>query len=470
MVDLFEKYLQGQQAGQAKLRQRTLAQNYMGATQGDQNALAQVYGVDPEAGMQAQTFGLQQRRAQRQEADDDIIRASKFYLQTKSPQAWSYIHQKFSADPRFQGMPAQIATPEDEEGSMQFANALVNSMGGAGDGLRVQSRFIDDQGNMVALMSDSTTRVVGKANPNIQILEGEGGFYGVNKGTLNATPVQLGGPQSTQGPPPPMASNGASYTPDDATISGLEAEIGRPLSQEERMQVANGTFRMQIPAGGAAPPPAMQPPMGQLRPKQQQISPAEAMRLQMERERIEMQRQEAEERRKANAVTGKPPTEAERKAATLLQRLNFSLNQLQTAVKESPSAASPKVATETLRRLPLIGEVAANAATPAERQRVESAQLDILDAALTLGTGAAYTREQLEGYRKAYFPQIGDTPSAIRDKAARLDNVINAARIAAGRAAAEVQPANRNAQPAARPAQPRTQSAPSGGWKIQRIP
>lgn len=463
MVDLFEKYIQGQQAGQAKRRQRTLSENYLGAVQGDQNALAQVYGVDPEAGMQAQTFRQRQQRAQRQEADDDIIRASQFYLQTKSPQAWSYIHQKFRADPRFQGMPATIESPEDQEGSLQFANALVNSMGGAGDGLRVHSRFIDDQDNMVALLSDSTTRVVGKANPNIQILEGEGGFYGVNKGTLNATPVQLGGPQATQGPPHPMASNGASYTPDDATIAGLEAEIGSPLSQEERMQVANGTFRMQIPVGGAAPPPAMQSPMGQLRPKQQQISPAEAMRLQMERERIEMQRQEAEERRKANAVTGKPPTEGERKAATLLQRLDFSLNQLQTAVKESPSAVSPKVATETLRRLPLIGEVAANAATPAERQRVESAQLDILDAALTLGTGAAYTREQLEGYRRAYFPQIGDAPAAIRDKAARLDNVINAARIAAGRAAAEV-------QPAARPAQQRTQPAPSGGWKIQRIP
>lgn len=442
--DLIGAMERGYKSGQERRRTRTLAQNYMGATQGDQNALAQVYGVDPEAGMQAQTFGLQQRRAQRQEADDDIIRASKFYLQTKSPQAWAYIHQKFSADPRFQGMPATIDTPENLEGSTQFAQALVNSMGGAGEGLRVQSRFVDDQGNMVALMNDSTTRVVGKANPNIQILEGEGGFYGVNKGTLNATPVQLGGPQAPQGPPPPMASNGASYAPDDATISGLEAEIGRPLSQEERMQVANGTFRMQIPVGGTAPTPqpAMQSPMGQLRPKQQQIGPAEAMRLQMERERIQMQRQEAEERRKANAVTGKPPTEGERKAATLLQRLDFSLNQLQTAVKERPSAASPKVATETLRRLPLIGEVAANAATPAERQRVESAQLDILDAALTLGTGAAYTREQLEGYRKAYFPQIGDTPSAILDKAARLDNVINAARIAAGRAAAEVQPAS----------------------------
>jgi hypothetical protein len=72
---------------------------------------------------------------------------------------------------------------------------------------------------------------------------------------------------------------------------------------------------------------------------------------------------------------------------------------------------------------------------------VESAQLDILDAALTLGPGAAYTREQLEGYRRSYFPQIGDSPAAIRDKAARLQNVIEAAKIAAGRAAPQAEQA-----------------------------
>jgi hypothetical protein len=148
----------------------------------------------------------------------------------------------------------------------------------------------------------------------------------------------------------------------------------------------------------------------------------------------------------------KPPTEGERKAATLLQRLNFSLGQLQQAVQESPDAASPSLAAEAARRIPFVGDAAANTITPAERQRVEAAQLDILDAALTLGTGAAYTREQLEGYRRSYFPQIGDSQATIDDKADRLNNVIEAARIAAGRAAPE----------AGAPAAP-------GGWKIERV-
>lgn len=132
---------------------------------------------------------------------------------------------------------------------------------------------------------------------------------------------------------------------------------------------------------------------------------------------------------------GATATEGERKAATLLKRLEGSLAQLETAVGENPSASSPSVLAETARALPFVGDAAARGLNSSERQRVEAAQLDILDAALTLGTGAAYTREQLEGYRQSYFPQIGDDQSTIDDKAARLNNVIEAAKIAAGRAA-----------------------------------
>ena len=129
------------------------------------------------------------------------------------------------------------------------------------------------------------------------------------------------------------------------------------------------------------------------------------------------------------------PTEGERKAATLLSRLAFSEQQLADAVREDASAASPNVAASVAGGLPFIGEYARNKVNPEARQRVEAAQLDILDAALTLGTGAAYTKEQLEGYRRSYFPQLGDDQGTVADKSARLRNVIEAAKIAAGRAA-----------------------------------
>jgi hypothetical protein len=128
-------------------------------------------------------------------------------------------------------------------------------------------------------------------------------------------------------------------------------------------------------------------------------------------------------------------SEGERKAGTLLTRLEGSLAQLTQAVQESPSAAKPSVFAAAAGGVPLFGEVLRNSANSPERQRVEAAQLDILDAALTLGTGAAYTREQLEGYRRSYFPQLGDDEATIRDKEARLNTVVLAARIQAGRSA-----------------------------------
>lgn len=132
-------------------------------------------------------------------------------------------------------------------------------------------------------------------------------------------------------------------------------------------------------------------------------------------------------------------TEGERKAATLLARLEGSLGQMQQVTSKNDGAASPEIIPSAVRAITFGQlEAPANTLTSSDRQRVEAAQLDILDAALTLGTGAAYTREQLEGYRKSYFPQIGDSPANVKDKQERLNNVISAARIAAGRAASAV--------------------------------
>jgi hypothetical protein len=128
-------------------------------------------------------------------------------------------------------------------------------------------------------------------------------------------------------------------------------------------------------------------------------------------------------------------SEGERKAATLLARLEGSEAQIRDALKESPGAAKPGVWASMAGSTPFIGESFRNTVNSPARQRVEAAQLDMLDAALTLGTGAAYTREQLEGYRRSYFPQIGDDDATVADKQKRLETVIRAARISAGRAA-----------------------------------
>jgi hypothetical protein len=146
--------------------------------------------------------------------------------------------------------------------------------------------------------------------------------------------------------------------------------------------------------------------------------------------------QEAElARRRAQATTINLPSESERTAGYLTTRLKNSLQQYQTAIGENPKAAMPNMMAEVIKGV-TNSNYLKNLATPESRQRVEAAQLDMLDAALTMATGAAYTREQLESTRRTYFPELGDKPETIRDKAVRLDRLLKeAAMTKAGRAA-----------------------------------
>ena len=202
-----------------------------------------------------------------------------------------------------------------------------------------------------------------KANPGFELKEADdGSIVGVNKRTLQAFPVTIGG-----GAAPAAGGTGMP-----------SARV--PAPQAPQAPLASAT------------PTAGKPLMGK----------------------------------------GQGMTEGERKASTLLQRLQFSEGQLTKALVDDPDAAKPGVFTSALD---VLSTPLANTLTPEARQRVQSAQLDILDAALTLGTGAAYTKEQLEGYRSSYFPAIGDGPTQVKDKKARLQNVISAAKIAAGKGA-----------------------------------
>ena len=68
------------------------------------------------------------------------------------------------------------------------------------------------------------------------------------------------------------------------------------------------------------------------------------------------------------------------------------------------------------------------------RQRVAAAQRELIDALLTLATGAAYNREQLEGQMESYIPKWSDQPGTREDKRAALLGLIQNAKVKAGRA------------------------------------
>lgn len=452
---------QMRQQREAEQRRNRLAelgsQAYGAQGQARQDLIGQAVGVDMGQGLALGEALRQNDQAQMSAEDAQAKRlrgAAKYMMQAIETNDPNKIAGAHNAVRNFMG---QFGQPFPEQFSpdmvpkIQEVLARTAYLEQGAEGTAVQSRFIDDQGNMVALMRDGSTRIVGKADPSMQIIEGEGGFYGVNRRNLNAAPVQLGSvAQATAQPMPTQDTMEA-----DIAMANEMIRAGIPEAQVTAFLEGRAARANQQTAGLQAMPQPRQG--GQLQAPQKQGKTF----VQMSSDEIAAAGLPAGTTAQRDMETGqisiinkpaqpaseKAPTEGERKAATLLQRLNFSLGQLQEAVKQSPDAASPMVAPEILRRLPLVGDAAANAATPAERQRVESAQLDILDAALTLGTGAAYTREQLEGYRRSYFPQIGDSPASIRDKAARLQNVIEAAKIAAGRAAPNEAPAQQSQPP-----------------------
>jgi len=124
-------------------------------------------------------------------------------------------------------------------------------------------------------------------------------------------------------------------------------------------------------------------------------------------------------------VSGGKPTEGERKAATLLSRMQLAQTQM-----DQGKPGMPGFFTSITPRVGL----------PEERKRVEDAQLDFLDAALTLATGAAYTEFQLKGAMQSYFPKFGDDAATIAEKELRRKNLMEAARISAGTMSGAVPP------------------------------
>ena len=161
--------------------------------------------------------------------------------------------------------------------------------------------------------------------------------------------------------------------------------------------------------------------------------------------------------RPPESSTGKL-TEGERTAGFLSERLNNSLKQLQDVTGQEPSAAAPNFKAEAIKFF-TGSDYLKNLTNPSSRQQVEAAQYDILDSALTLGTGAAYTREQLDSYRKSYFPQLGDSKDTIQSKGIRLQNLLDSAYKKAGRAAPQTTQQTQTNEPS-----PKATS----GWSIKK--
>jgi hypothetical protein len=147
-----------------------------------------------------------------------------------------------------------------------------------------------------------------------------------------------------------------------------------------------------------------------------------------------------------SAAGGGQPSQDELQTATLLARVSIAEQQIGEAARANQGASAPGY----------LNPLTPRAVQSEERKQVEDAQDEFLDAALTLSTGAAYTQEQFNAAKRTYFPAAGDDAQTIKDKANRRKNVIESARLRAGRAAGSIpaMPASRFDQsPAAAPTQ-----------------
>jgi hypothetical protein len=140
------------------------------------------------------------------------------------------------------------------------------------------------------------------------------------------------------------------------------------------------------------------------------------------------------------ALTGKKPPSAtaektavsEQQAAYNIGRVLTAANQIKEIGKKDPDSAQPGAAEALASSVGMGGT--ANLARNANRQIVQGAQRDALDALLYLATGAAYNKEQLQGQMDAYIPAFTDKDEAVAAKKLRMANLIQSAKVRAGKA------------------------------------
>jgi hypothetical protein len=176
-------------------------------------------------------------------------------------------------------------------------------------------------------------------------------------------------------------------------------------------------------------------PVQQLQPIIGTVTPEEQERKRREEERQQQaaDRAAASEQRAVAEFEGAggKPTEAQGKVSVLLTRIKGGVQDIMSARSTSPDAQAPGMA-ETLAGGVLGEGIITRGIKGEDRRIVTDAQRDVLDALLTLGTGAAYNPEQFEAELLSHFPQYGDTPREIEIKNNRLRRLIESAKVQAG--------------------------------------
>jgi len=196
------------------------------------------------------------------------------------------------------------------------------------------------------------------------------------------------------------------------------------------------------------------------------ISPVDQARLDMEKQRLEVERRrlglsEAEFARNSYErvetaqgivyvpkrpgapvipimdAQGKPlmgagggkPTEGETNAAGFAQRMERSLD----VISKLPANSQPGIGASIAGSIPFVGGIAQRGAMSPQQQQFKQAADDWIRAKLRKESGAAIGVDEMQKEYETYFPQIGDSPEVIRQKASARAIATDAMRTSAGK-------------------------------------
>lgn len=126
---------------------------------------------------------------------------------------------------------------------------------------------------------------------------------------------------------------------------------------------------------------------------------------------------------------GGKPTEGETNAAGFAQRMERSIG----VISELPPGSQPGARAALAGALPVVGAVAQRRAMTPEQQQYKQAADDWIRAKLRKESGAAIGVDEMQKEYETYFPQIGDTPEVIAQKAEARAIATNAMKTSAGK-------------------------------------
>ncbi|XTQ92552.1 hypothetical protein ACQR5W_11570 [Xanthomonas sacchari] len=311
----------GRQRGQQNQLAKLYSQSYSTPPEQQNSLLGQIAAIDPKAAQSQQTQfeGQEDRRMQKLAGAARYLEQAR---QTKNPQAvqgaWNAVR------PMLQREMPQGQFPEQwDDATMAPTLYQVLAQTGGGTQGQVQSTYVDAQGNRVAIMRNGSTQILGQDNPKVQIIDTGDGFYGVNKGTLQAAPVSTRGGSTASAMPTEADMNA------DAQIANEMIAAGIPEAQVDAFLTARGqrASSMQQPAAD-----------NQLRKAPAAVTPYQQAQLGMDQQRLRLQ-EEANARAQAqadrnNSPGAKPlPLTAQKTAFDLQDQVQNASNVISMAQK-----------------------------------------------------------------------------------------------------------------------------------------